>query len=241
MTKRILSILVAVLMVMAIIPVSALAANADGYADIEPVVFSVSTVENAHVGDQIEIIVSINGDYASHGIEMNINYDPACLSFVSIAPGEILLNRPIDSMPVISGTSVPGSVKTNLICPSDPFTGSGVWATITFEVLEGCVDGTPVSLSVNRFFNWPLNGELVDIPYTVTNGAVYLAADIPGFLLGDANCDEQVTMADVTALIAKVMNAGDLSEQGMINADANQDGEVNILDAAAIYAIAFAN
>ena len=76
---------------------------------------------------------------------------------------------------------------------------------------------------------------------TVTNGAVYLASDIPGFLLGDANCDEQVTMADVTALIAKVMNAGDLSEPGMLNADANCDNEVNILDAAAIYAIAFSN
>ncbi len=58
-------------------------------------------------------------------------------------------------------------------------------------------------------------------------------------LLGDANCDGKVTMADVSALIAKVMNVESLSEQGMINADANQDGVVDILDAAAIYAIAF--
>ncbi len=58
-------------------------------------------------------------------------------------------------------------------------------------------------------------------------------------LLGDVNCDGTVTMADVSALLAKVMNASQLSPEGLANADANRDGAVNILDAAAIYAIAF--
>ena len=76
----------------------------------------------------------------------------------------------------------------------------------------------------------------------VTVTVIYTANEPdPGWLLGDANCDGEVTMADVTALIASVMNAGSLTAEGMINADANQDGEVNILDAAAIYAIAFGN
>jgi hypothetical protein len=56
---------------------------------------------------------------------------------------------------------------------------------------------------------------------------------------GDVNCDGVVTMADVSALTAYIMNSGVLSVKGLANADANQDGVVDILDAPAIYMLAF--
>lgn len=63
----------------------------------------------------------------------------------------------------------------------------------------------------------------------------------PGWLIGDSNVNGTVEFADVTALIAHLLNVMSLTPQGAINADANQDGLVNILDAAAIYTIAMAH
>ena len=60
----------------------------------------------------------------------------------------------------------------------------------------------------------------------------------PAGLPGDVDCNGEVTMADVT-ILAMYLNGEnpEISEQGMINADANQDGTVDIRDIAAIYAI----
>ena len=57
-------------------------------------------------------------------------------------------------------------------------------------------------------------------------------------LLGDVDCNGEVTMADVT-LLAMYLNGEnpEISAQGMINANANQDGGVDIRDIAAIYEI----
>ena len=60
----------------------------------------------------------------------------------------------------------------------------------------------------------------------------------PEGLPGDVDCNGEVTMADVT-ILAMYLNGEnpEITEQGMINADANQDGTVDIRDIAAIYAI----
>ncbi len=74
-----------------------------------------------------------------------------------------------------------------------------------------------------------------DITVTVTYTA---DGPIAGPLPGDADCDGSVTMADAT-LLAMYLNGENpvISAQGMINADANEDGEVDIRDIAEIYAI----
>lgn len=59
------------------------------------------------------------------------------------------------------------------------------------------------------------------------------------FAEGDVNGDGSVTMADVSALVAYLMNSGSLSDACMGSADANGDGCVDILDATAVYSIAF--
>lgn len=55
---------------------------------------------------------------------------------------------------------------------------------------------------------------------------------------GDIDCNGQVTMADVS-LLAMHLNgeAPTISSRGMVNADANLDGAVDIRDIAAIYAV----
>ncbi|MBQ1893078.1 MAG: hypothetical protein II155_03120 [Clostridia bacterium] len=62
--------------------------------------------------------------------------------------------------------------------------------------------------------------------------------DEPQNLLGDVDCNGVVTMADVS-LLSMYLNGENpsISEQGMINADANEDGVVDIRDISAIYYI----
>lgn len=86
------------------------------------------------------------------------------------------------------------------------------------------------------FTGWDCDFSCVTSDLTVT--ALYERVPL---LIGDSNCDGKVTMADVTSLIAHIMNAAPLSEQGALNADANGDGTVSILDAAAIYTIALSS
>ena len=106
--------------------------------------------------------------------------------------------------------------------------------TLTAEALEGYefagwivtdANGDPVEVTDNTFA-MPASSVTVSALFRRTGG-----------MAGDADCDGDITLADVSALAAFLVNSGTLSEQGVLNADANGDGIVNILDAAAICAM----
>ncbi len=88
-----------------------------------------------------------------------------------------------------------------------------------------------------EFIGWDVDFSNVTSDLTVT--AQYEEVEVPPTgLLGDVDCDGFVTMADVT-LLSMYLNGEnpEISEQGMINANANGDGGVDIRDIAAIYEI----
>lgn len=58
---------------------------------------------------------------------------------------------------------------------------------------------------------------------------------------GDVDSDGSVSFADVSTLIAYIMNSGSLSPLGLAAADMNADGVIDILDAPAIYSEAFSH
>ncbi|MBO6061702.1 MAG: dockerin type I repeat-containing protein, partial [Clostridia bacterium] len=60
-------------------------------------------------------------------------------------------------------------------------------------------------------------------------------------LPGDANGDGILSSADLSALFAYVMNAGSLTEQGLINADVNGDGLINTVDVTILSQLIFGN
>ncbi|MBO6060672.1 MAG: MucBP domain-containing protein, partial [Clostridia bacterium] len=64
----------------------------------------------------------------------------------------------------------------------------------------------------------------------ITVTVIYTADPQPGGLIGDANADGAISSADLSALFAYVMNAGSLTEQGLLNSDINGDGSINTLD-----------
>ena len=57
----------------------------------------------------------------------------------------------------------------------------------------------------------------------------------PAGLLGDVDCDGVLSMADISLLSSYILGRGTVSAQGLINADANGDGNVNVMDLPAIY------
>ncbi len=60
----------------------------------------------------------------------------------------------------------------------------------------------------------------------------------PAGLLGDVNCDGVVDMKDVTALNAYLVNSGELSAEGLANADVSGDGNIDAYDSTLIAMIA---
>ncbi len=72
--------------------------------------------------------------------------------------------------------------------------------------------------------------------YKHTSGIVFLE-DPEVSLLGDVDCSDDVTMGDVSLLAAYLLNSGIVTPQGYVNADANEDGAVDVLDLSAVCGI----
>ena len=67
--------------------------------------------------------------------------------------------------------------------------------------------------------------------------ATYTENEIGVSLLGDVNCDGKVDMGDISALSAYLMGKGELTAQGLANADASGNGTVDSSDLSAIFGI----
>ena len=107
------------------------------------------------------------------------------------------------------------------------------------QVEEG-TDATPPEAPAHagyEFIGW--DGDYTNVTGNVTITAQYQEIVIPpAGLLGDVDCNGTVDMSDVSMLFS-YLNGGnvEISEQGMINADANEDGAVNVMDITAIFNI----
>ncbi|MBR3383314.1 MAG: dockerin type I repeat-containing protein, partial [Clostridia bacterium] len=67
--------------------------------------------------------------------------------------------------------------------------------------------------------------------------ATYTENETPAGLLGDVNCDGKVDMGDISALSAYLLGKGELTAQGLANADASLNGAVDSSDLSAIFAL----
>lgn len=108
-----------------------------------------------------------------------------------------------------------------------PYTGAfnyGASYSVASPEIEGYTTDTPVVTGVMG-----AAGITVNVYYTeVTTGP----------LLGDVDCNGVVDMSDVSLLFAYLNGSTtEITAQGMINANANLDGTVSIMDIGAIYGI----
>ncbi|MBR3381833.1 MAG: Ig-like domain-containing protein [Clostridia bacterium] len=79
------------------------------------------------------------------------------------------------------------------------------------------------------FGTMPANDVGVTVTYTRNGPAVSL--------LGDVNCDGKVDMSDISALSAYLLGVGQVTEQGLVNADASLNGAVDSSDLSAVFAL----
>ncbi len=73
-------------------------------------------------------------------------------------------------------------------------------------------------------------GQVLEIEATTVDGSITFATAV----LGDANCDGQITAADAALILRSIVGLSELSAQGAFNADVDGDGEVTAEDAAII-------
>ena len=104
-------------------------------------------------------------------------------------------------------------------------------STFGTSVFKYCASDFCIYYTVEHVSEWAPNGETTWNDYPIR-----LLGEEPAY--GDVDCNGEVTMADVT-LLAMYLNGEnpEISAQGMINANANLDGGVDIRDIAAIYEI----
>lgn len=205
----------------------------------EPVVFSIGSVE-AEPGEIVELPVTLQGDYSANVIHLFVNYDPSILTLED-APVAGSLWTAIQNKDgtIVTNTETPGQVGFIALLPSDTLTEEGTLFTLRFRISANAEPGsaTSVMLDVVQFSMDDMLGNSNAIEYESVNGTVTVSPiDQP--LLGDIDNNGEVNMADVT-LLSMYLNGENpqISEQGMINANANGDASVDIRDITAIYSI----
>ena len=112
---------------------------------------------------------------------------------------------------------------------SAPFTGTYTYGSY-YAVNSPAIAGYTTTQTV-------VSGYMGAGNVTVT---VTYTADTPVILplLGDVDCNGVVDMSDISLLFSYLNGATtEITEQGMINADANLDGAVNVMDITAIFTI----
>ena len=73
-------------------------------------------------------------------------------------------------------------------------------------------------------------GQIVEVEAETIDGSITFAEVV----LGDANCDGQITAADVALVLRSLVGLNELTAQGILNADVDGDTEITAEDAALI-------
>ena len=86
------------------------------------------------------------------------------------------------------------------------------------------------ALNTSSAMSFVYDGEVVEIEATTIDGSITFA----NVVLGDANCDGQITAADAALILRSIVGLNELSAQGALNADVDGDLEITAEDAALI-------
>ena len=144
------------------------------------VIFSVGGVHYVAAGSQVNVDLTINGEYEANGMNIWVQYDAEKLTLNSVDEGEIMKAiKDLGGMNILDFQSIPGSVRLGSMLPTDPVSGSGTIFTMNFTVAEGLEDGTelPIEILVKEFFNMPVGGENTPIAFFAENGSIVVGSE----------------------------------------------------------------
>lgn len=136
-----------------------------------------------------------------------------------------LTDRKSSDHMVVTSVLVNGAVRVmSYSLQLQPYSGTS-GALLTFRVAASEDMSLPATFVLKNTRLTKVNGEKI----TLANGG----CTVSNLKIGDVNSDGSVSVADVTALIGKVLNGSALTDY-MACADVNADGIVNIGDVTAL-------
>ncbi|MDD5981574.1 MAG: cohesin domain-containing protein, partial [Clostridium sp.] len=189
--KRFLAMLVAVLMALSLVTIPVTAEK-----DPEPEAVFTAGSATAEPGESFDLSIDVSGEYEAHTLNMQVNYDQDALTIDSIDWGTVLTSVQ-GAMVIVDSTTIPGSVRIGMICPSAGATAQGQIVNIHFTVADDAEAGEyPVELVIVNFDYLPA-GETIADPYetAVQNGVVTVPNDEP---IPATDLDEALNVAGGT-------------------------------------------
>ena len=216
---------------------------ASGAAPVRDAVsITVGSVE-AEPGETVSIPVNISGEYSASALTLSLDYDPSLLQLTgSLVRGSVWTEIQSAGGMAMSNVNTPGRIVfSGIVYNIDAsFSSSGTLFTANFIVSESAEAGTviPIFLTISQFTFDHIDGTVTPIPFIASNGSVSIPTPEPAGVTGDVDCSGSVDMSDISMLFS-FLNGGSISisDQGMINADANHDGKINVMDITAIFSL----
>ena len=132
--KRFIAFVVALSMVLALVsvPVSAEKASTPVTRDVSDMhaTFTAEAPETVEAGEEFEVVLSMSGNYETHALGLNLNYDYETFEFVSYEGGRVLTAAAPFGFIETTETSI---YFGYLSFTGAPLTAEGIIFTVTFK------------------------------------------------------------------------------------------------------------
>lgn len=212
-TKKILSLLMALLMMFTVFPTSLIASAANA---------TTVTVEsvNAIPGSNVEVNINVKNNPGIMAANFTVTYDEG-LTLIDSKSGDAFSAL---SMTKPETYNSPCKFAWDALEIADEDIKDGTILTLTFSVDKGVSANSKLNVKLSYQNGNIIDSDLNDIPVTVNNGSVAIIDYIPG----DINGDGTVDLKDVT--LVRRMVTGYSVTANKLAADVNGDGEVTMKD-----------
>ena len=156
-----------------------------------------------------------------------VTFDDSLLEFVKFDGNKL------DWMPIADGNKVLAvwASETEVLLENEDVLFSLYFAAPNAKGGDKAeIKFTMNALNTSSAMSFVYGGEVIEIEATTIDGSITFA----NVVLGDANCDGQITAADAALILRSIVGLNELSAQGALNADVDGDLEITAEDAALI-------
>ena len=212
--SRVISLLLAIMMIASLMPVSVHAAEAEDTG----LTMSVSSVSGMP-GDTVQVQIVLKNNPGLASMKFYVDYNEEVLTLP-----DVKLSTAFGSY-ITTPTPYKNHQPITLISPLADVSAEGVLATLTFVIAEDAKDNIHADVTVSFKQADVFNAEYEVVPLTVENGCVEVYHGIPG----DINNDREVNTKDAILLFRYIAEWDvDVDTDAL---DVNGDNAINTKDA----------
>ena len=209
-SKKATAFLLAVIMLMSLLPLSVMAAEAT------TLTFKVESV-TAITGSSAQVRIDLKHNPGVSSIKLKVSYDS------SLALTSVQYNSEMGGQ-----TLAPGSMTSPAtliwLNPFDNFSGDVTFATLTFKTPSNITESYTANVNVSYDEDDIYNMQENNVPCEAVNGGITVFAGVPGDINGDGTCNNK----DLTRFFQYLANWNVTVNE--MATDTNGDGSVNMKD-----------